>query len=57
VTPEAPARLLGVVTPGGFEGFFAAAAAAEAGPHDPAGLKALADDWKLAFLGPSPLAR
>jgi mannose-6-phosphate isomerase-like protein (cupin superfamily) len=57
VTPEAPARFLGVVTPGGFEGFFAAAAAAGAGPHDPAGLAALGETWRVAFLGPSPIPR
>ncbi len=55
VTADGPARLLGVVTPGGFEGFFPAAAAANAGPHDPAGLGALAGRFRLAFLGPSPL--
>jgi mannose-6-phosphate isomerase-like protein (cupin superfamily) len=55
VVPDGPARLLGVVTPGGMEGFFPAAAAAGAGPHDPAGLRELADRFRLAFLGPSPL--
>ncbi len=52
------ARLLGVVTPGGFEGFFAAAAAAGVGPHDGAALQAFGDGWRVEFLSPSPwLAR
>lgn len=55
VTPDGPARFLGVVTPGGFQGFFAAAAAAGAGPQDPAALEAVADRFRVAFLGPSPL--
>ncbi len=56
VVGDRPGRFLGVVTPGGFEGFFAAAAAADVGPHDPAALAAFGDLWKLRFLGPSPLA-
>jgi quercetin dioxygenase-like cupin family protein len=56
VTADGPARLLGVVTPGGFEGFFAAAAAAGAGPHDMPSLAALAGRWRLEFLGPNPIA-
>lgn len=50
-----PLRLLGVVTPGGFEGFFAAMAAGGTGPHDPAALQAAANGWRVRFLGPSPL--
>ena len=46
-----------MVTPGGFEGFFAAAAAARVGPHDPAGLAAFGRRWKVEFLGPSPIPR
>ncbi len=55
VVGDRPAELLGVVTPGGFEGFFAAAAAAQVGPHDPAAMAAFAAPWRLEFLGPSPL--
>lgn len=55
VTAAGPARLLTVITPGGFESFFAAAAAGGAGPHDPAGLQALADSWKMEFRGPNPI--
>lgn len=57
VVSERPGRMLGVVTPGGFEGFFAAAAEAGVGPHDRAALAAFGADWKLEFLGPSPLMR
>ena len=55
VTEAAPARTCGFVTPGGFEGFFAAAASERQGPHDPAGLAAFAERWQVAFLGPNPL--
>ena len=52
-----PARFLGMVTPGGFEGFFAAAAAAGVGPHDPAALAAFGAGWRVEFLGPPPFPR
>lgn len=55
VVGPADARLLGLVTPGGFEGFFAEAARQQVGPHDPAALHAFADAWRLRFLGPNPL--
>lgn len=55
VTEAGPARSCGFVTPGGFEGFFAAAASEQRGPHDPAGLAAFAGRWQVAFLGPNPL--
>ena len=55
VTDASPARTYGWVTPGGFEGFFAAAAEERRGPHDPAGLAAFAARWQVAFLGPNPL--
>ena len=57
VAGHRPARLLGMVTPGGFEGFFAAAAAAGVGPHDPGALAAFGRQWRVEFLGPPPFAR
>jgi mannose-6-phosphate isomerase-like protein (cupin superfamily) len=57
VLGDRPARFLGMVTPGGFEGFFAAAAAAGVGPHDPAALAAFGARWRVEFLGPPPFAR
>jgi len=55
VTDAGPARTVGLVTPGGFEAFFATAAEERRGPHDPAGLAAFAARWQVEFLGPNPL--
>lgn len=56
VTADSPARMLTALVPGGFEGFFQAAAVAGVGPHDPGALQALADGFRLRILGRSPLA-
>jgi quercetin dioxygenase-like cupin family protein len=57
VTGDTPVRLLVILTPGGFEGFFPAVAAKGCRiPEDMAELAALAATYKLEFLGPPPWA-
>lgn len=57
VVGERPGRNLAIVTPGGFEGFFAEAAARDIViPRDMPALIELSDLYGLEFVGPAPWA-